>query len=71
MKSENGNVEVSSELDSVSAGTGGPSSPEPVVHPLPTAAFSTNPIAVSLERGEIERLRSFLTGAMLKSLESD
>lgn len=46
---DHGNVETCSVLDLVltSAGTEGPSNPEPVVHPLPAAAFSTNPIAAS------------------------
>lgn len=45
VKRENGNVDIFSVP--VSAGTDGPSIPEPVVQPLPTAAFNTSPIAAS------------------------
>jgi hypothetical protein len=50
VKSDHGKVEIFPVPDWSSlptAGTGGPSIPEPVVHPLPVAALKTNPIAAS------------------------
>jgi len=50
VKSDHGKVEIFSFPDWPSfptAGTGGPSIPEPVVHPLPVAALNTSPIAAS------------------------
>lgn len=76
MKSDHGKVEILSVPDWPSlptAGTGGPSIPEPVVHPLPVAALNTSPIAASLERGEMEKQRLVGTGERLKlsSLDDD
>jgi len=70
---DHGKVETFSETElvSVPAGLEGPSIPEPVVHPLPAAAFSTNPIATSFERGERERWRLLRIGRLLISFESD
>ena len=68
MKRDHGKVEMFPVPDSPSqptAGTEGPSIPDPVVHPLPAAALSTNPIAASLESGERERRRSLRTGRRL------
>jgi len=50
VKRDHGKVEMFPVPDSLSlptAGTEGPSIPEPVVHPLPVAALSTSPIAAS------------------------
>ncbi|RDX64901.1 hypothetical protein CR513_56489, partial [Mucuna pruriens] len=50
VKRDHGKVEMFPVPDSLSlptAGTEGPSIPEPVVHPLPAAALSTSPIAAS------------------------
>lgn len=48
VKRDQGKVEIFAVLDSASpADSGGPSIPEPVVHPLPVTALNTKPIAVS------------------------
>lgn len=48
VKRDHGKVEMFPDsLPLPTAGTEGPSIPEPVVHPLPTAALSTSPIAAS------------------------
>lgn len=73
MKRDHGKVETFSVLDlaSLPSGTGGPSIPEPVVHPLPAAALSANPIAASFERGERERLRFLGIGTPFMSFDAD
>lgn len=49
VKRDQGKVETVQSGDSRSAGMEGPSIPDPVVHPLPAAAFRTRPIAASYQ----------------------
>ena len=45
---DHGKVDIFAVLDPASpTGSGGPSIPEPVVHPLPAAALRTKPMAAS------------------------